>query len=143
MPQATWTGNKAKNHSAIPHLKFLKNIDKIATGTRMDMETITENIKDKSYWISISNKKGKAKPMPSQINAYTDGSKTKQGAGSGYVMMKGKDNVLQTQSINLTGVASIFQAELIAIQEAAEYLRLNEHNQGLYIKFFSDSHAAL
>ena len=57
--------------------------------------------------------------------------------------MKGKDNVLRTQSINLTGVALIFQAELIAIQEAAEYLRLNEHTQGLYIKYFSDSQAAL
>ena len=46
MRQATWTGNKAKNHSVISHLKFLKNMDKIATGTPIDTETITENIED-------------------------------------------------------------------------------------------------
>ena len=93
--------------------------------------------------MTIDSKKGKAKPIPSQINVYTDGSKTKQGAGSGYAIMKGKDEVLHTQSINLTGEASIFQAELIAIQEAAKHLQDNEDTQGLYITFFSDSQAVL
>ena len=45
--------------------------------------------------------------------------------------MKGKDTVLHTQSINLTGEASIFQAELIAIQEAAKHLQENEDTQDL------------
>ena len=62
---------------------------------------------------------------------------------SGYVILKGKGDVLHTQSINLTGDASIFQAELIAIQEAAKHLTVNEDTWGLYIKFFSDSQAAL
>ena len=79
----------------------------------------------------INNEKGKTKPIPSQINVYTDGSKIKQGAGSGYVVLSGKDRVLNTQSINLTGEASIFQAELIAIQEAAKYLNTHEDTQGL------------
>ena len=74
---------------------------------------------------------------------YTDGSKTKQGAGSGYVILSGKDRVLSTPSINLMGEASIFQAELIAIQEAAKQLFTQEDTQGLYIKFFSDLQAAL
>ena len=143
MSQATWKNNKAKNPSLIPHLKFLKNIDKLATGTWLDTETINENIEDKAYWVSTNNKKEKDKSMPSQINVFTDGSKTKQGAGSGYIIMEGKNTILQTQSINLTGEASIFQAELIAIQEAARYLRLNEDTQGMYIKFFSGSQAAL
>ena len=143
MPQASWTDNKTKNLSVLPHLKFLKNLDKLATGNKTDMETIDEDIENKDYWISIHSKKGKAKPIPSQINVYTDGSKTKQGAGSGYIIMKGKDSVIQTQSINLTGEASIFQAELIAIQEAAKYLISSENTDGLYIKFFSDSQAAL
>ena len=102
-----------------------------------------ENIKDKNYWITINNKKGRTKPIPSQINVYTDGSKTEQGAGSGYVILSGKEVVLHTQSINLTGEASIFQAELIAIQEAATHLYTHEDTQGLYIKIFSDSQAAL
>ena len=41
------------------------------------------------------------------------------------------------------GKASIFQAELIAIQEAAKHLYTHEDIQGLYIKLFSDSQAAL
>ena len=141
--QSTWTDKKAKNQSLKPHLGFLKRIGDVATGARSDTESILENIEDKNYWITIDSKKGKAKPIPSQLNVYTDGSKTKQGAGSGYVMLKGKGDVLHTQSINLTGDASIFQAELIAIQEAAKHLTVHEDTWGLYIKFFSDSQAAL
>ena len=74
---------------------------------------------------------------------YTDGSKTKQGAGAGYVILSGKDRVLNTRSLNLSGVASIFQVESIAIQGAAKQLYTQEDTQGLYIKFFSDSQAAL
>ena len=44
---------------------------------------------------------------------------------------------------NFTGDASIFQAELIATQEAAKHLTVNKDTWGLYIKFFSDSQAAL
>ena len=141
--QALWTDKKAKNHSIVPHLKFLKSIDKLATDLKVDNETIEETIDDKNYWVTIDSKKGKTKPIPLQINDNADGSKTKQGAGSGFVIMKGKDTVLHTQSINLTGEAMIFQAELIAIQEAAKHLHENEDIQGLYVKFFSDSQAAL
>ena len=114
----------------IPHLKFLKTEDAQATGLGQDRETIIENIKDKNYWITINNKKGKTKPLPSQLNVYTDGSKTKQGAGSGYVILSRKDRVLNTRSINLTGEASIFLAELNAIQEAAKQLYTQEDTQG-------------
>ena len=143
MTQASWTNNKVKNHSLFLHLKFLKTTDGQATGLCQDTETILESIKEKNYWITINNKKGKTKPIPSQLNVYTDRSKTNQGAGSRYVILSGKDRVLNTQSINLTGEASIFQAELIAIQEAAKHLYTHEDTQGLYIKFFSDTQAAL
>ena len=109
MSQAEWTNHKAKNHSVTPHLKFLKNTAAQATGLRQDTETINESIEDKQYWVTVDNRKGKAKPIPSQINVYTDKSKTKQGAGSGYVILRAKTDVLHTQSINLTGEASIFR----------------------------------
>ena len=57
--------------------------------------------------------------------------------------MKGQREVLHTQSVNLTRNASIFQAELIAIQEAAKHLITHEDTQLMYMKFFSDSQAAL
>ena len=121
-------------------MKFLKNTDIKATGAREDTETHMDSIEDKNYWVSKNSKKGKSKPIPSQTNVYTDGS---QGAGSGFVILSGKDTVLHTQSINLTEKASIFQAELIAIQEAAIHLYTHEDIQRCYIKFFSDSQAAL
>ena len=64
--QASWTNNKVKKTSLIPHLKFLKNTYAQAAGLRQDAETIIENIEDKNYWIMINNKKGKTKPIPSQ-----------------------------------------------------------------------------
>ena len=52
-------------------------------------------------------------------------------------------DLLHTESVNLTGNASIFQAELIAIQAVATHLTEHEDIQGKYVKFFSDSQAAL
>ena len=97
MSHAAWTDIKVKKRSLIPHLKFLKTTDTQATGLRLDTETIMENIEDKNYWITIISKKGKTKPITLQINVYTDGSKTKQGVGSRYLILSGKDNVLQTE----------------------------------------------
>ena len=71
------------------------------------------------------------------------GVKPRKGAGSGYVILSGKDRVLNTHSINLTGEASIFQAELTSIQEAAKHLYTHEDTRGLYIKLFSYSQATL
>ena len=60
-----------------------------------------------------------------------------------HIILKGKGDVQHTQSINLAEDASIFQAELIAIQEAAKHLTVSEDTCGLCIKFFSDSQAPL
>ena len=140
---SAWTEKTAKNLSIKPHLGFLKSIGEQATQNKADTETISEQIENKNYWVTIDNKKGKTKPIPSQINVYTDGSKTKQGAGAGFVIMKGKNTLIHTESINLTENASIFQAELIAIKEAAIHLTLHEDIPGCYVKIFCDSQAAL
>ena len=57
--------------------------------------------------------------------------------------MKGKDTLLHAESINLTGNASIFQAELLAIQAAATHMLTREDTYNQYVKTFSDSQAAL
>ena len=66
-----------------------------------DEETTLEYIDNKDYSIRIDSSKGIAKPTLSEINVYTDGSKTKQGARAGFVIIAGKSNVHYTQSINL------------------------------------------
>ena len=85
---------KTKNQSLVPHLGFLGTIDLITTGASSRNVTVTVSIEDKKYWISINSKTGKPKPIPPQINVYMDDSKTKQGAGSSFVILKGKNDVL-------------------------------------------------
>ena len=132
-----------KNLSLVPHLKYLQQLANDALGHTIDSETTMANIEEKNYWVTINPKKGRANPIPSQINIYTDGSKTSQGTGAGYVILQGRNEVIQTQSVNLTNNASIFQAELIAIEQAAQFTLTLPGIQDKYIKIFSDSQAAL
>ena len=57
--------------------------------------------------------------------------------------MAGKDKIEYTKSINLDDNASIFQAELIAITEAANYISREYLDKRRFIKIYSDSQAAL
>ena len=81
--------------------------------------------------------------IPSEITVYTDGSKTEYGVGSGYVVyLKGKR--IQSHSSKLTDTTTVFQAEITAINEAAEYLiNLSNHRKFQHVKILSDSQAAL
>ena len=75
------------------------------------------------------------------ITCYTDGSKTDQGTGYGFVITT-NDNVeeIHTHSAKLPDFCSVYQAELIAITAAAE--RVNELiNKN--IVFLTDSQAAI
>ena len=64
-----------------------------------DEESILEYIDEKSYTVGIDDVKGRTKPTLSEINVYTDGSKTKQRSGAGYVIMAGKAQVKFTHSL--------------------------------------------
>ena len=63
-------------------------------------------------------------PKQSQINIYTDGSKTKNHAGAGIAIIK-HGNLRHTESIKLKSHITIFQAEAKAICEAARWFRLS------------------
>ena len=107
--------NRRKKLKFTPHLKHWLTMSSDALGHQEDEESIFEHIDQKTYTIKIDNIKGRKKPTTSEINIYTDGSKTKLGAGSGYVILGNKNRVIHTQSINLPSTATIFQADLIAI----------------------------
>ena len=80
---------------------------------------------------------------PSEITVYTDGSKTDYGVGSGYVDYN-KGRRIQTHSSKLTDTTTVFQAEVTAINEAADYLiNLSNHRKFCHVKILSDSQAAL
>ena len=81
-------------------------------------------------------------PKQTQINIYTDGSKTKTHVGAGFAILK-HGNQKYTESIKLNINTTIFQAEVKAIHEAAIWLRLNKTDSELYVKIFTDSQASL
>ena len=125
-----------------PHLKHWMTQADEALQHIEDEETTHEHIGNKNYHINISAIKGRKKPTLAEVNIYTDGSKTGLGAGAGFVIMKGKHQIIYTQSINLSTTATIFQAELIAIKEAATHI-IESDLKPSYIKIFCDSQAAL
>ena len=77
---------------------------------------------------------------PSQINVYTDGSKFNGKVGAG-IYIVGNNSLIHEQSFRLPNKATVFQAEIFAINQAAIYLQ--SFNNTYYIKFFVDSQAAL
>lgn len=79
----------------------------------------------------------------SQINIYTDGSKTESGVGSGFTIIKNKHEV-KTGEIKLDDSCTVFQVEVFAIFEAVITILIGtEYDNVRFIKIFSDSMAAL
>ena len=79
----------------------------------------------------------------SQINVYTDGSRSDHGVGSGFTIYEGSSLFFES-SHSLPPSATVFQAELSAIFLAAEHI-LSEIRtlRPRYIKIFIDSRSAL
>ena len=59
--------------------------------------------------------------MHSQINIYTDGSKTSKGTGAGFVVFD-RTEMVHKDFIPLAYTATIFQAEIIAISRAIGFI---------------------
>ena len=81
-------------------------------------------------------------PTESQINIFTDGSLTEEHAGSGYTIQYKKCEIL-ADSIKLPLHTTVFQAEIIAINEAIKDFSLTKAQNMQYIKIFWDSQAAI
>ena len=77
---------------------------------------------------------------PSQLNIYTDGSKFNNRVGSGIYITSGP-RIIAALSYRLPDQASVFQAEIFAINKAAIFIQ--RIGNAKFIKFFVDSQAAL
>ena len=76
------------------------------------------------------------------ISCYTDGSETESGTGGGFVITtNNNEEILYERSFKLPDYCSVFQAELTAITEAADYCSKNLNSRN--IEFFSDSLSSL
>ena len=93
------------------------------------------------YQVILDSFSGTSKYLsPSQLNVYTDGSKYHDKVGAGvYITNAGR--VLAKLSYRLPDKASVFQAEIFAINRAA--VLIQSFQNAHYIKFFVDSQAAL
>ena len=58
------------------------------------MPKVLEN----DFQVIIDDDLGREKPKLSQINVFTDASKSATGVGAGYVVMKGKHTITQAES---------------------------------------------
>ena len=86
---------------------------------------------------------GKAKHrQPSEINAYTDGSKLDGRTGSGIAIYRGKDEI-KADWLRLPDGCTVFQAEVAAIAKAATEIAILAKDGVKYVKIFVDSQAAL
>ena len=81
--------------------------------------------------------------QPTQINVFTDGSKSTAGVGSGYVIREGRQQY-DTGTATLPNDRSVHQAELLAVLLAARHLLQDIHTlRPRFVKFFVDSRSAL
>ena len=81
-------------------------------------------------------------PTPTQINIFTDGSRTPFHVGAGYtIQIRGKERY--SNSLKLSENTTVFQAEIIAIREATRHMLHTLDSEYEYIKILTDSQAAL
>ena len=137
-----WKIPKKRDNSFIGHIKYW---EQLAVKYNLDLkgtDRTRRTIWEKNYTVNTDFFSCTNYPIQSQINIYTDGSKTDEHVGCGYVIYKGQVEIA-ADSIRLPEYVTVYQAEVLAMklaaEEAAEILTPND----LYIKNFSDSQAAL
>lgn len=81
-------------------------------------------------------------PPTSDINLYTDGSKTDNGVGAAFFAVAANGTVLKRKKLRLENYCSIYQAEQLAIAEALQWAAKSNLTQ-IHIHIISDSQSAL
>ena len=104
------------------HLSFWDSLQTQAEPLWQADDTCNKAQWFKQYRGNMNSFDGLAKHVtPSEITVYTDGSKTEYGVGSGYVVYN-KGKRIQVHSTKLSDTTTVFQAEITAINKAADYL---------------------
>ena len=135
-----WHSNKTFQ---TPHLAHWENLMKKVSLPGTD-DRCNEQLRNKAYHVILTSfSANRDRIKPSEYTIYTDGSKTNNGVGAGYVVYYKKERI-QTESISLTETATVFQAEVTAIYKAMIYMisRSRSHKVS-FIKILCDSQAAI
>ena len=137
-----WEGQNAKRKTFIGHLKFLDYKLKEVNIEIDENDRIQDLIWHKLYSIDVDSFNNTDLPIQSQLNVYTDGSKTDNHVGSGYTIIKTNSTYIEG-SRRLPDEATVFQVELMAIKIAMFDLAGKIDESERYAKIFSDSRAAI
>ena len=103
-----------------------------------------ETVWKRNYHVILSSFTTNRKSIkPAEINIYTDGSKTDNGTGAGFVVYH-KNIRTHIESISLPDSTTFFQAEITAIFKAMIYMvgYCKSHSVS-YLKILCDSQAAI
>ena len=113
-----WTGHNPSKKTYVGHRYYWNTI--LLTHSN-DINETSDRIKETNppqrYTVNTGSLTHTEKPTESQINIYTDGSLTDEHAGSGYTIQYKKKELI-ADSIRLPMHTTVFQAEIIAINEA-------------------------
>ena len=97
---------------------------------------------DKYYSVDLSSLNSTSHPQMSQIILFTDGSKTDTHTGASFVIYKYKvERYSKGGRIKMEN--TVFQAEVLAIREAAKHYIQIKQSDEKNVKIFTDSQAAL
>ena len=139
--EMVWAQSRQKTYIGHRHhwntIILTLNADNNQTSDR-----IKETNPPQRFTVNTDSLTNTAKPTESQINIYTDGSLTDEHAGSGYTIQYKKRELI-ADSIRLPMHTTVFQAEIIAINEACKKFIDTKQSNMQYIKIFSDSQAAI
>ena len=136
MNRSKWPGFGEKY---IGHLKWGKNMLRKAGVDHTSFDRSHELNLTQGFIVDLESFTSGLPKSNSVVDAYTDGSKLCGKAGYGFGVTKGPEVILSGNGY-LGLENSVFQAEILAIQKAAEAL-METHFDSVH--FFSDSQAAI
>ena len=137
-----WLGHNPSFKTYIGHRKFWTDALSTAHLSLSQVDRIHELNWHRNYNVALHSLNSTSHPPLSQINVFTDGSKTNQHTGAGFVIYK-QGLIIAEGARRLPPLTTVFQAEITAIQMAAQALQLLLSPEDRYVKFFTDSQAAL
>ena len=104
------------------------------------MDTCNGSLDDQKFIVNKKSFETNYTTYPSELNIFTDGSKIDENVGAGYVFYNFKD-IVASGTFKLNKSNTVFQAELMAIKQAAD--KLTSLDDYKFVRFYVDSQAAL
>ena len=133
----------SKSTFKLPHITYWSNMLRDAVIEVEDDRCNLTNWDKKYHTILSSFTNNRLSVKPSEYTVYTDGSKTDNGTGAGFVIYKKRERI-HTNSFSLPESSTVFQAEIVAIYQAMlQLIRISANQKISYVKILCDSQAAI